>query len=65
MTPSRKHKRLVGEHFRDDGRPKRRFDTYAAAEAHIELYGYTNLMIYGPCDCCGGYHLATRRNRRH
>jgi hypothetical protein len=60
----RKPKRLVGEHFRDDGKPKRRFDTYADAEAFIELYGRIDLMIYGPCEFCGGYHLGSRRARR-
>lgn len=61
---SHKRKRLVGEHFRDDGKPKRRFDTYAEAEAFIELYGHANLKIYGPCEFCGDYHLCTRRPRR-
>jgi hypothetical protein len=56
-----KPRRLVGEHFRGDGKPKRRFDTHAGAEAFIALYGYLHLKIYGPCEFCGGYHLGTRR----
>jgi len=60
----RKPKRLVGEHFRSDGKPKRRFDSHDEAEAYIELYGYPNLKIYGPCEFCDGYHLCTRRARR-
>jgi hypothetical protein len=60
----REPKRLVGEHFRSDGKPKRRFDTHAEAEALIELYGYIHLMIYGPCEMCGGYHLSKQRRRR-
>jgi hypothetical protein len=59
----RKRKRLVGEHFRADGTPKRRFVTRAEAIEYAERYGYMNLMIY-PCEFCGGFHFGTRRNPR-
>jgi len=53
-------KRLVGEHFRADGKPKQRFKTRAAAIKHAERYGYSHLCIY-ECEFCGGFHFATRR----
>ena len=59
-----KHQRVAGEHFREDGKPKRRFVTHAKAEAFIDLYGHNHLLIYGPCEFCDGYHLCTRRPRR-
>jgi hypothetical protein len=52
----------VGEHFRGDGQPKRRFDTREEALAYIELYDYP-CDAY-PCDFCKGWHLATRRAPR-
>lgn len=55
--------RIVGEHFTADGKPKRRFDTHAEAEAYAETYGYS-VLVY-PCTFCGGWHLATRRTPRY
>ena len=52
--------RLVGEHFRADGRPKRRFPTREAALQHARRYSHGHLTIYR-CDFCQGYHFATRR----
>jgi len=60
---SKRSKRLVGEHFRKDGSPKRRFPTRDAAEKYADTYGYNqNLMIYH-CQFCDGWHYATRRGR--
>lgn len=53
-------KRLVGEHFRADGKPKRRFPTREAAVRFADKHGHTNLCVY-KCDFCGGYHYATQR----
>lgn len=64
MTSMREPKRLVSEHFRSDGRPKRRWPTQAAAEAHRERYGLTDKCVY-PCTFCGGFHMATRRGADH
>jgi hypothetical protein len=52
--------RLVGEHFRDDGKPKKRFASERAALECIERYGYLDKVAYH-CGFCGGWHLGTRR----
>jgi hypothetical protein len=52
--------RLLGEHFRDDGRPKRRFKSERAALDCIVRYDYRDKVAY-QCDFCGGWHLGTRR----
>jgi hypothetical protein len=52
--------RLLGEHFRDDGRPKTRFKSERAALDSIERYGHRDKVAYH-CNFCGGWHLATRR----
>jgi hypothetical protein len=54
-------RRLVGEHFRSDGGPKRRFPTREAAERHARRHCHGHLTIYD-CSFCGGYHFATRRD---
>ena len=54
--------RLFGEHFTRDGKPKRRFQTRAEAEAHAERYGHRH-RIY-PCSFCQGFHFATRGRRQ-
>jgi hypothetical protein len=51
--------RIVGEHFRSDGSPKRRFPTQAAAERHAQRY-HLNQDLY-ECSFCGGFHFATKR----
>ena len=56
----RRMKRLVGEHFTRDGRPKRRFPTRAAAEEHARRHWHSNLDVY-ECSVCQGFHFATRR----
>lgn len=55
--------RLVGEHFRADGKPKRKFKTRQAAIKHAETYGFTDKCIY-ECTICHGFHFATRRGER-
>jgi len=59
--PRRKHprERLLGEHFRDDGKPKRRFTTERQATEHVRRHGH-NCYPYH-CTICGGWHLATAR----
>lgn len=52
--------RIVGEHFRADGLPKRRFPTRAAAQRHADTYRLSDKLIY-ECEFCGGYHFATKR----
>jgi hypothetical protein len=56
-------KRLVSEHFRDDGTPKRRFDTREAAQAHLDRHCQEYLIVYR-CTFCGGYHFSGRRTPR-
>jgi len=62
--PSRKRgkERIVGEHFRADGSPKRRFASEHDARMHIERYGH-NCFPYH-CTVCDGWHLGTRRTPR-
>jgi hypothetical protein len=52
--------RLLGEHFRDDGTPKTRFESEREALDCIERYDYRDKVAYH-CDFCGGWHLATHR----
>lgn len=54
-------KRLVGEHFTRDGKPKRTFATREEAEAYAIRYGYRHLIY--PCSFCQGWHFATRGRR--
>jgi hypothetical protein len=62
MTASRRgaKPRIVGEHFKADGSPKRRYKTQRAAERHAQQYHLDDKLIYA-CEFCGGYHFATRR----
>jgi hypothetical protein len=53
--------RLVGEHFRSDGTPKRPFPTREAADRHARRHRHDHLTIYH-CSFCDGYHFATRRD---
>lgn len=67
MTVTRRRqprKRIVGEHFREDGSPKRRFATEREAREYVETFGY-HCSVY-PCSFagCNGYHLGTRRGPR-
>jgi hypothetical protein len=59
--PSRKRskQRIQGEHFREDGSPKRRFATEQAARDHVQRFGH-NCYPYH-CTICDGWHLATAR----
>jgi hypothetical protein len=56
-------RRLIGEHFRVDGTPKRRFATRALAIEYAERQGFDHLRIYG-CGFCDGFHYATRKTPR-
>jgi hypothetical protein len=49
----------VGEHFREDGSPKRRFTSERQALEHIRRFGH-NCYPYH-CSICDGWHLATAR----
>jgi hypothetical protein len=55
-------KRILSEHFRAGGRPKRRFATREQAEKRARKH-YVDLVIYF-CDFCEGWHFATPRRRR-
>lgn len=50
--------RLVGEHFRRDGRPKRAWPTKIKAETGIDRD-----QIAYRCGFCGRWHRATWRTR--
>jgi hypothetical protein len=54
--------RIVGEHFKADGTPKRKFKTLQAAERHSRRYRLYDKLIYR-CEFCGAFHFATRRGR--
>lgn len=54
--------RIVGEHFKSDGTPKRKFKTLQAAERHSQRYQLHDKLIYR-CEFCGAFHFATRRGR--
>jgi hypothetical protein len=56
-------KRLVGEHFKLDGRPKRSFPTREAAQRHALKYHHGHLDIY-QCSFCQAWHFATRQTGR-
>jgi hypothetical protein len=62
--PSRKRsgRRIQGEHFREDGSPKRRFASEREALDHVRRFGH-NCFPYR-CTVCDGWHLATRRTPR-
>lgn len=49
--------RLLGEHFKRDGLPKRRYLTQAEAQ---KARGKAHDKVYR-CKFCGGWHRATRR----
>lgn len=53
---------LVRDHFKADGTPKKRFKSFASAQAHAERYHHANLVIY-QCSFCYAWHFATRRGR--
>lgn len=57
---AREPRRLVSEHFRSDGKPKRRFATREEAERLAERYRHENLNVY-PCGFCRGFHFGTKR----
>jgi hypothetical protein len=48
------HRRIIGEHFKHDGRPKRRYPTRAAALKNLPKNQHAYL-----CDFCAGWHRAT------
>jgi len=49
-------KRILGGHFKEDGKPKRGYATEAKAKAEAARFGKT----YYRCDFCDRFHLATR-----
>jgi hypothetical protein len=55
--------RIVGEHFKADGKPKRRFPTREAAERHARRYHLVDKCVYR-CGFCGDWHFATERRPR-
>jgi hypothetical protein len=63
--------RIVGEHFRADGKPKRKFKTRQAAttyaKRYVERYAErdrcSDKEIY-ECSVCHGFHFATIRGGR-
>jgi hypothetical protein len=62
VTPRR---RLLSEHFKDDGTPKRRFPTEAAADAFVRRMMLTQTTVTYHCSFCDGWHIATRRTPRY
>jgi hypothetical protein len=51
--------RLIGEHFRSDGRPKRGFPNRAAAERFLERTGGRGRFGIYCCSFCSRWHLAS------
>lgn len=47
--------RIVGSHFRADGRPKRAYSNEQVAKTEAARLG----MSYYRCDFCDRYHLAS------
>jgi hypothetical protein len=54
--------RIVGEHFKADGTPKRKFPTREAALKHVQRYCLDDKIVY-QCNFCNDWHLATERRR--
>ena len=51
--------RLVGSHFKEDGKPKRGYTSEAKAKAEAARFGKT----YYRCDFCDRFHLASTEPR--
>lgn len=51
--------RLIGEHFKRDGTPKRRFASKDKAAAFADLKHQTGKVRIYHCKFCDGWHLAT------
>lgn len=49
-------RRLVGEHFRSDGKPKRAYPDATIAREEAERLG----MSFYRCEFCGKYHLTSK-----
>lgn len=50
--------RILGEHFKADGKPKRGFLSLAQAKRFVRDHNITNVTPY-ECTFCNKYHLAT------
>jgi hypothetical protein len=50
--------RLIGEHFKVNGEPKRPFETRRSAETWIAAHPNQKIRAY-KCSFCSKYHLAT------
>ena len=54
--------RLIGEHFKRDGRPKHPYSSKAEAKrAALRLRGYEHDVHVYFCQFCQQWHLATTR----
>jgi len=49
-------KRIVGSHFREDGKPKTGYKSEAVARAEAARLG----MSYYRCDFCDRFHLTSK-----
>ena len=49
-------KRIVGEHFNRDGKPKRGYEHERVAKQEAARFGKT----YYRCDVCNKFHLASQ-----
>lgn len=54
--------RLIGEHFKRDGSPKRRFATREKAVAFVDLKNQAGKVRVYYCKFCDGWHIATDRH---
>ena len=52
--------RLLGEHFRPDGKPKQSYRTEVKAYDAAKLHGKT----YYRCSFCGKWHIGKRQGGR-
>ena len=50
-------RRIVPDHFRSDGKPKRAYPNEQIARAEAARLG----MSFYRCDFCGRYHLASKQ----
>lgn len=62
MTRDSDDNHLVGEHFRHDGRPKKRYVTKVSAEIDIIRDCMDRSQYAYRCGFCGFWHRATRRD---
>lgn len=59
-TESHDNKRIIGEHFKHNGKPKRRFTKDGALKFARANAG--QFHVY-ECSFCGGWHLASAKER--